>query len=127
MVKNFFKINLKNYLKNDIESIGSAYASSVLEKMPQWPRKPLDIILAQTSPEALDLVSRYGILIFSLKFLKIFFRLLIFAPHKRLNVEQCLEHPYVLQFHNKAEEPSLDYEVRLPLPGDSKKFIKIFF
>uniref|UniRef100_A0A1I8B4M7 mitogen-activated protein kinase n=1 Tax=Meloidogyne hapla TaxID=6305 RepID=A0A1I8B4M7_MELHA len=86
--------------KNDIESIGSAYASSVLEKMPQWPKKPLDIILAQTSPEALDLVSR----------------LLIFAPHKRLNVEQCLEHPYVSQFHNKAEEPSLDYEVRLPLP-----------
>ncbi|CAK5101712.1 unnamed protein product [Meloidogyne enterolobii] len=68
--------------KNDIESIGSAYASSVLEKMPQWPKKPL----------------------------------LIFAPHKRLNVEQCLEHPYVSQFHNKAEEPSLDYEVRLPLP-----------
>uniref|UniRef100_A0A914LL67 Mitogen-activated protein kinase n=1 Tax=Meloidogyne incognita TaxID=6306 RepID=A0A914LL67_MELIC len=86
--------------KNDIESIGSAYASSVLEKMPQWPKKPLDIVLSQTTPEALDLVSR----------------LLIFAPHKRLNVEQCLEHPYVSQFHNKAEEPSLDYEVRLPLP-----------
>nr|CAD2189617.1 unnamed protein product [Meloidogyne enterolobii] len=68
--------------------------------MPQWPKKPLDIVLSQTTPEALDLVSR----------------LLIFAPHKRLNVEQCLEHPYVSQFHNKAEEPSLDYEVRLPLP-----------
>ena len=57
-----------------------------------------------------------------------FFRLLIFAPHKRLNVEQCLEHPYVSQFHNKAEEPSLDYEVRLPLPGENflKNISEIF-
>ncbi|KAH7731202.1 Protein C05D10.2 c [Aphelenchoides avenae] len=87
--------------KADIESIGSHYAASVLDKMPQRPKKPLDQILPNTNIHAVDLVSR----------------LLLFAPHKRLNVEQCLIHPYVLQFHNPAEEPSLTYDVTLPLPG----------
>jgi mitogen-activated protein kinase 15 len=44
--------------QNDIESIGSAYASSVLEKMPQRPKKPLDMLLGQASPEAIDLVTK---------------------------------------------------------------------
>uniref|UniRef100_A0A8R1IJ89 Mitogen-activated protein kinase n=3 Tax=Caenorhabditis japonica TaxID=281687 RepID=A0A8R1IJ89_CAEJA len=43
-------------------------------------------------------------------------RLLIFAPQKRLTVEQCLVHPYVVQFHNPSEEPILPYEVYPPLP-----------
>jgi hypothetical protein len=41
--------------------------------------------------------------------------LLIFAPHKRLTVEQCLVHPYVHQFHNPADEPALNYDVTLTL------------
>ncbi|KAL3097765.1 hypothetical protein niasHS_000500 [Heterodera schachtii] len=86
--------------KQDIESIGSTYAASVLDKMPQRPKRPLEALLAQSFPEAIDLVNR----------------LLVFAPHKRLNVEQCLTHPYVVQFHNASEEPSLDYEVKLSLP-----------
>jgi hypothetical protein len=32
-------------------------------------------------------------------------RLLHFNPHKRLNVEECLVHAYVIQFHNPADEP----------------------
>uniref|UniRef100_A0AC34GW18 Mitogen-activated protein kinase n=1 Tax=Panagrolaimus sp. ES5 TaxID=591445 RepID=A0AC34GW18_9BILA len=86
--------------KADIEVIGSHYAESVLEKMPQRPKKPLDNVLMNSSPQALDLVNR----------------LLIFAPHKRLNVEQCLIHPYVYQFHNPNDEPALNYDVTLPLP-----------
>ncbi|KAE9556211.1 hypothetical protein FO519_000550 [Halicephalobus sp. NKZ332] len=86
--------------KADIEAIGSHYAESVLEKMPQRPKKTLDAMLANCNPQALDLVNR----------------LLIFAPHKRLNVEQCLVHPYVIQFHSPVEEPALNYDVTLPLP-----------
>uniref|UniRef100_A0A0R3R2V7 Non-specific serine/threonine protein kinase n=1 Tax=Brugia timori TaxID=42155 RepID=A0A0R3R2V7_9BILA len=41
---------------------------------------------------------------------------LIFAPHKRLNVDQCLVHPYVLQFHSPIDEPALNYDILLPLP-----------
>ncbi|KAI6241733.1 Mitogen-activated protein kinase [Aphelenchoides fujianensis] len=86
--------------KADVDSIGSHYASSVLEKMPQRPKKPLESVLPCTNSHAIDLVNR----------------LLLFAPHKRLNVEQCLVHPYVLQFHNPIEEPALNYDVTLPLP-----------
>uniref|UniRef100_A0A7E4W3B4 Mitogen-activated protein kinase n=1 Tax=Panagrellus redivivus TaxID=6233 RepID=A0A7E4W3B4_PANRE len=86
--------------KADIEAIGSHYAESVLEKMPQKPVKTLDSTLANSNPHALDLVNR----------------LLLFAPHKRLNVDQCLVHPYVIQFHNPQDEPALNYDVTLPLP-----------
>ncbi|CAJ0596856.1 unnamed protein product [Cylicocyclus nassatus] len=84
----------------DIESIGSHYAVSVLDKMPQRPRKTLETMITCNNPHALDLIHR----------------LLIFAPHRRLTVEQCLVHPYVLQFHNPADEPILPYDVNLPLP-----------
>ncbi|VDM26670.1 unnamed protein product, partial [Toxocara canis] len=86
--------------KADIESIGSHYAASVLEKMPQRPRRPLETFIANSNPHAIDLVNR----------------LLIFAPHKRLNVDQCLVHPYVFQFHSPIDEPALNYDVTLPLP-----------
>ncbi|CEF64814.1 Mitogen-activated protein kinase 15 [Strongyloides ratti] len=86
--------------KSDIDSIGSHYAASVLEKMPQKPRKPLDSLFVNCDPNAIDLV----------------YRILSFAPHKRLTVEQCLVHPYVLQFHNPYDEPALNYDVTLPLP-----------
>ncbi|CAI5445852.1 unnamed protein product [Caenorhabditis angaria] len=86
--------------RNDITSIGSYYAASVLEKMPQRPRKPLDLIIPQASGSAVDMIQR----------------LLLFAPQRRLTVDQCLVHPYVVQFHNPSEEPILQYEVNLPLP-----------
>ncbi|CAG9540396.1 unnamed protein product [Cercopithifilaria johnstoni] len=86
--------------KSDIESIGSQYASSVLEKMPRRPQKPLELYLMNSDPQAIDLVER----------------LLIFAPHKRLNVDQCLVHPYVLQFHSPIDEPALNYDILLPFP-----------
>ncbi|KAK6102409.1 Extracellular signal-regulated kinase 2 domain protein [Brugia pahangi] len=86
--------------KLDIESIGSQYASSVLEKMPRRPQKPLELYLTNSDHQAIDLVQR----------------LLIFAPHKRLNVDQCLVHPYVLQFHSPIDEPALNYDILLPLP-----------
>ncbi|EYC33584.1 hypothetical protein Y032_0002g880 [Ancylostoma ceylanicum] len=80
--------------------LGSHYAVSVLDKMPQRPRKTLESMITTNNPHALDLIHR----------------LLIFAPHRRLTVEQCLVHPYVVQFHNPADEPILPYDVNLPLP-----------
>ncbi|KAK0419815.1 hypothetical protein QR680_014337 [Steinernema hermaphroditum] len=86
--------------RTDIDSIGSHYAASVLDKMPKSPKRSLEIVLGGADPAAVDLVNR----------------LLIFAPHKRLTVEHCLCHPYVLQFHHAHEEPALSYDVTLPLP-----------
>uniref|UniRef100_A0A914W455 Mitogen-activated protein kinase n=1 Tax=Plectus sambesii TaxID=2011161 RepID=A0A914W455_9BILA len=85
--------------KADIDSIGSHYAGSVLDKMALRPRKPLELVIPNPPLHAMDLI----------------LRLLIFAPHKRLTVEQCLIHPYVHQFHNPADEPALNYDVTLTL------------
>ncbi|EFO17262.1 hypothetical protein LOAG_11238 [Loa loa] len=68
--------------------------------MPRRPQKPLELYLMNADPHAIDLVQK----------------LLIFAPYKRLNVDQCLVHPYVLQFHSPVDEPALNYNILLPLP-----------
>ncbi|NXF12041.1 MK15 kinase, partial [Smithornis capensis] len=45
-------------------------------------------------------------------------KLLVFNPDKRLTAEEALQHPYVKRFHCPAKEPSLDYNVVLPLGDD---------
>uniref|UniRef100_A0A8B9TAN5 Mitogen-activated protein kinase 15 n=1 Tax=Anas platyrhynchos TaxID=8839 RepID=A0A8B9TAN5_ANAPL len=45
-------------------------------------------------------------------------KLLVFNPDKRLTAEEALQHPYVKRFHCPAREPSLDYDVILPLVDD---------
>ena len=38
-------------------------------------------------------------------------KLLQLNPEKRISASTALEHPYVAQFHNPAEEPTLDQDV----------------
>ncbi|RLV88673.1 hypothetical protein DV515_00015409 [Chloebia gouldiae] len=45
-------------------------------------------------------------------------KLLVFNPDKRLTAEQALQHPYVSRFHCPSREPSLDFDVILPLGDD---------
>ncbi|VDD94711.1 unnamed protein product [Enterobius vermicularis] len=84
----------------DIKSIDSPYAEPIFIRMPQKPRRPLGTLIEQNDKEALDLIEK----------------LLIFAPYKRLKVDECLCHPYVHQFHSPVDEPALTYDVMLPLP-----------
>ncbi|GMR42535.1 hypothetical protein PMAYCL1PPCAC_12730, partial [Pristionchus mayeri] len=84
----------------DIDSIGSHYAASVLDKMPSRARKPLDQLVSTHDNNAMHLMHN----------------LLLFAPTRRLTVEECLIHPYVIQFHNPIDEPALSADVTLPLP-----------
>ncbi|KAL0961858.1 hypothetical protein UPYG_G00332570 [Umbra pygmaea] len=87
----------------DVRSIKSEYGDSVIKRMLLRPPVSLgDLLLQSASPDALDLVCR----------------LLVFNPDKRLTAEQALEHPYVSRFHNAAKEPSLDYDVILPVDDD---------
>uniref|UniRef100_A0A158R406 Mitogen-activated protein kinase n=1 Tax=Syphacia muris TaxID=451379 RepID=A0A158R406_9BILA len=81
---------------SDIRSIDSPYAEPMFIRMPLKPRKPLQMLIEQIDHEL--------------------FRLLAFAPHKRMSVDECLMHPYVLQFHSPIDEPALTYDVMLPLP-----------
>ncbi|NXV00193.1 MK15 kinase, partial [Cettia cetti] len=45
-------------------------------------------------------------------------KLLVFNPDKRLTAEEALQHPYVSRFHCPSREPSLDFDVILPLGDD---------
>uniref|UniRef100_A0A8C1EZ14 Mitogen-activated protein kinase 15 n=1 Tax=Cyprinus carpio carpio TaxID=630221 RepID=A0A8C1EZ14_CYPCA len=87
----------------DVLAIRSEYGASVIQRMLLRPQVPLDEILpASVPPDALDLVQR----------------LLVFNPDKRLSAEEALQHPYVSKFHNPAREPSLVYDVLLPVDDD---------
>uniref|UniRef100_A0A8C6WDZ4 Mitogen-activated protein kinase 15 n=1 Tax=Neogobius melanostomus TaxID=47308 RepID=A0A8C6WDZ4_9GOBI len=90
---------------DDILAIKSEYGSSVIQRMLLKPQVPLeDLLQPSVSADALDLLKG----------------LLVFNPDKRLTAEQALEHPYVAKFHNPAREPSLNYEVILPVDDDVK-------
>uniref|UniRef100_A0A8C9RNV8 Mitogen-activated protein kinase 15 n=1 Tax=Scleropages formosus TaxID=113540 RepID=A0A8C9RNV8_SCLFO len=85
----------------DVCSIKSEYGASVIQRM--IPQGSLENILpSSVPPDALDLLRC----------------LLVFNPEKRLTAEQALQHPYVSKFHNPAKEPSLDYDVILPVDDD---------
>uniref|UniRef100_A0A1B6DKB0 Mitogen-activated protein kinase n=1 Tax=Clastoptera arizonana TaxID=38151 RepID=A0A1B6DKB0_9HEMI len=74
----------------DIESVCTGYGSSLLQRTPTGPRKPLGQVLTGVPNDGLELVTK----------------LLVFNPNKRLTASEALHHPYVSTFHNKANEPS---------------------
>ncbi|NXW93666.1 MK15 kinase, partial [Alopecoenas beccarii] len=79
--------------------IYSSYTCSLASRQ----RVTLEEILPSSTPlPALDLLKK----------------LLVFNPDKRLTAEEALQHPYVKRFHCPAREPTLDYDVILPLGDD---------
>ncbi|XP_075271458.1 mitogen-activated protein kinase 15 isoform X1 [Opisthocomus hoazin] len=86
----------------DILAVQSDYRASVINRMSSGQRVTFEEILPSSTPlPALDLLKK----------------LLVFNPDKRLTAEEALQHPYVERFHCPAREPSLEYDVILPL-GD---------
>nr|XP_014346981.1 PREDICTED: mitogen-activated protein kinase 15 [Latimeria chalumnae] len=91
--------------QEDILSINSEYGASVIQRMMTRQRTLFeDLLPDSTPPDALDLLKR----------------LLAFNPDKRLTAEEALEHPYIKRFHNPSKEPSLDYDVILPVDDDTQ-------
>ncbi|NXJ58036.1 MK15 kinase, partial [Spizaetus tyrannus] len=87
----------------DILAMQSDYRASVINRMSFRQRVTFEEILPSSTPlPALDLLKK----------------LLVFNPDKRLTAEEALQHPYVKRFHCPAREPSLDYDVILPLADD---------
>jgi mitogen-activated protein kinase 15 len=76
----------------------------MLEGLPQSDPKSLSNMFPLATPEALDVL-----------------RLMLhFNPSKRITAEKALEHPYVAQFHNAAEEPVCEKELRISIDDDHK-------
>ncbi|XP_019409291.1 PREDICTED: mitogen-activated protein kinase 15 isoform X1 [Crocodylus porosus] len=87
----------------DILAMQSDYRASVINRICSRQRVTFEELLpSSTPPLALDLLKK----------------LLVFNPDKRLTAEEALQHPYVKRFHCPAKEPSLDYDVILPLDDD---------
>lgn len=91
--------------QEDIESIDSPVITKILGQMPKTKPKSLHDMFPTADDDCIDMIQQ----------------LLNFNPDKRLTVEQCLEHPYVAQFHNMTEEISCKKTVVIPI-DDNKKF-----
>ncbi|XP_033368384.1 mitogen-activated protein kinase 15 isoform X2 [Parus major] len=87
----------------DILALQSEYKASVISHMSSRQRVAFEEIFPSSTPlPALDLLKK----------------LLVFNPDKRLTAEEALQHPYVRRFHCPSREPSLDFDVILPLGDD---------
>ncbi|NWH77244.1 MK15 kinase, partial [Piaya cayana] len=87
----------------DVLALQSDYRASVINRICSRQQVTFEEILPSSTPlPALDLLKK----------------LLVFNPDKRLTAEEALQHPYVRRFHCPAREPSLDYDVVLPLSDD---------
>ena len=89
----------------DVESINSPLAQTMLESLPATKPKKLRDMFPTASDDAIDLLKN----------------LLQFNPGKRLTAEQALQHPYVAQFHNPDEEPICTKKIFIPI-DDNQKF-----
>lgn len=91
--------------QEDVESLQSPLAKTMLESLPQVRTKSLQEFFPSASEEALDLV----------------LNLMQFNPNKRMTVEQALAHPYVSQFHNADDEPNCPRPIAICM-DDNRKF-----
>eukprot|EP00916_Digyalum_oweni_P021993 GHVL01036448.1.p1 GENE.GHVL01036448.1~~GHVL01036448.1.p1 ORF type:complete len:521 (+),score=73.69 GHVL01036448.1:100-1662(+) len=88
----------------DIESMKSPFAATMLESLPRSVARPLPEMFPTASTEALDLV-----------------RLLLqFNPNKRIGAAEALQHPYVAQFHNADDEPDSGRIIKISIDDNTK-------
>ncbi|MEW5317576.1 MAG: hypothetical protein WDW38_008862 [Sanguina aurantia] len=90
--------------QEDIEAVDSPFAPTMMESCTVSHAKRLADIFPTASRDALDLLRH----------------LLVFNPSKRLTAQQALEHPYVAQFHNPAEEIACPVNIVLPISDNTK-------
>ncbi|XP_041348896.1 mitogen-activated protein kinase 1-like isoform X2 [Gigantopelta aegis] len=73
----------------DIECILNEKARGYIVSLPFKPKVPWTRLFPNADPKALDLLDK----------------MLTFNPHKRINVEESLAHPYLEQYYEPADEP----------------------
>mmetsp|Transcript_14229 Transcript_14229/g.25148 ORF Transcript_14229/g.25148 Transcript_14229/m.25148 type:complete len:516 (+) Transcript_14229:94-1641(+) len=88
----------------DIESMRSPFAATMLESLPKARPKPLGEMFPRATAEALDLLRQC----------------FMFNPGKRIAAKDALRHPYVVQFHNPDDEFECDRVIRIPVDDNTK-------
>lgn len=92
----------------DIESIQSPFAASMLESIGDVKKKNLNEMFPKAKPEAIDLLKK----------------LLQFNPEKRITADKALKHPFVALFHNPSDEPVCNHTIKLYFDDNTKYSIK---
>ena len=92
--------------KEDIESINSELAETMLENVVVNKTKSLKALYPKITDEELDLLSK----------------LLEFNPNKRIDVYKALEHDYVKEFHSQYEDTEIicDKHINIPIDDNIK-------
>jgi mitogen-activated protein kinase 15 len=94
---------------SDIESMNAKFAESTLSQLTYTkPKMVLEDKLSGAPPDAIDLVRK----------------LLAFNPLERPTAEECLNHPYVAQWHSPQKEISARSRVVIVLKDSDKHSIK---
>ena len=91
--------------KADIAEIDSPHVSKIVGSLPHKYKPDLTWLFPTAPEDALDLMDK----------------LLLVNPNNRLDVQQALEHPYLAQFHNDANEPICKKKIEIAI-DDNKKF-----
>lgn len=88
----------------DIEAIESQHAETIIGSLSGIKKKSYHSFFGDISNDAMDLLKK----------------LLTFNPNQRINVEDALKHPYVIQFSNPEEEITCDHIIEVPLNDFTK-------
>ena len=91
--------------KDDMKAIKSKHTATMLDSISLKQRKPWPQLYPNASADALDLLDK----------------LLQFNPDKRITAAEALAHPYLAQFHNTADEPTLSAAIAISI-DDNKRF-----
>ncbi|KAE9410963.1 putative MAP kinase [Gymnopus androsaceus JB14] len=75
---------------DDISKISSRRSRDYMRSLPIRKRRPFIGLFPHASSEAIDFLSKT----------------LAFDPQKRMTVDECLEHPYLSNYHDPSDEPS---------------------
>jgi len=96
--------------REDIESINSPFALTILEGLPDVVPIPYQSIFPKTDDVALDLLSKF----------------LQFNPEKRITAQQALEHPYLELFHTPEEEISCPKIIQIPINDNQRLAVEVY-